>query len=373
MRMQSLASIVVATILSLGVVAAVPASAHKEHTDFITNAEYIKGHLEQAAANKQSGNIEMAIAHAAHPIDEVFALMEGPLSEPSPKRAADLKAALENLPNSIESDTAQVVSQKVSDTTAMLDEAVKVFAGNESEELTTKAGVISGLLETAAGEYEDGVMGGKVVEMIEYQDSITFIARAKAIFNSIKAELPENGADELAELFSNLDSQTKAMASLEEVKTAIGGITHEFEEMLELESGKEEKLDGWGYIDRIKELLDKSVAEYKEGNSKEAKALAVEAYLDNYEFIESDIAQENRELMEKIEIDMRVELVQMIDAGKPAAEVESHVDGIKTDLETARAVVTPEFPLAAVVLASVAATILAGLFYTRRKGGLAPF
>jgi hypothetical protein len=72
--------------------------------------------------------------------------------------------------------------------------------------------------------------------------------------------------------------------------------------------------------------------------------------------------------MEKIEVDMRVELVQMIDAGRPAAEIEAHVDTIKTDLETARAVVTPEFPLAIAVVASVAGTILAGTLYTRRKG-----
>jgi tetratricopeptide (TPR) repeat protein len=224
------------------------------------------------------------------------------------------------------------------------------------------------LLETATNEYEEAIEDGKIAEMIEYQDSTSFIARADMIFNSIKARLPEHGAKELAEFFAKLDSQTKAAASFEEVKATINGIIHEYEEVLELESGGEEKLDGWGYIDKIKELLDKSVAEYKEGNAQEAKALATEAYLDNYELIENDIAQENKELMEKIEIDMRVELVQMIDAGKPAADVESHVNTIKTDLETARTVVTPEFSLAVVVLASVAATILAGTLYTRRKG-----
>jgi len=57
-------------------------------------------------------------------------------------------------------------------------------------------------------------------------------------------------------------------------------------------------------------------------------------------------------LMEKIELDMRVELADMIDAGEPATEVELQVEAIKTDLETARAVVTPEFPLAAMAIAA---------------------
>jgi hypothetical protein len=81
MKVNSLSSIILATILSFGIVTAVPAFAHQEHTDFITNAEYIKGHLEQAAANKQAGNNELAIAHAGHPVEEVYSLIEGELAE----------------------------------------------------------------------------------------------------------------------------------------------------------------------------------------------------------------------------------------------------------------------------------------------------
>ncbi|HKZ61195.1 MAG TPA: hypothetical protein VJZ68_02095, partial [Nitrososphaera sp.] len=76
------------------------------------------------------------------------------------------------------------------------------------------------------------------------------------------------------------------------------------------------------------------------------------------------------ELMEKIELDLREELTRMIDDRMPAAEIGSHIEMIKTDLETARAVVVPEFPLAVVVLASVATSILAGTLYARRKGGV---
>jgi high-affinity iron transporter len=195
--------------------------------------------------------------------------------------------------------------------------------------------------------------------MIEYQDSTAFIAH--------KGRVSRARSRRIAGLFDQLRSLTESNASFESVAVVIGGIIREFGEALGIEE-EEGKLDGWGYIDRIKELLDQSVAEYREGNTQEAEALAIEAYLDNYEFIETDIAQDDRELMLKIEVDMREELVDMIKAGRPAAEIESHVDQIKTDLETARAVVTPELPLAAVVIASVAAMILAGTLYTRRKG-----
>jgi hypothetical protein len=367
MKMHSLASITIAAILALAVT--VPAFAqNEEHVQFVANIEFIKGHLEQAAANKQAGNNEMAIAHAGHPVEEVYALIEGEIEEHNAELNTQLEESLTNLANQISTMTAAQVQTQVSEINTMLDQAVtSVISQAERSDPAFNGMVAMAVLETAEHEYEEAVANGEIVEMIEYQDSTAFIAQAEAIFVSIRAELPEHEAEEIVELFEELNSLTESNASFEQVETVIGGIIHEFEEALELESGEGE-LDGWGYIDRIKELLDQSVAEYKEGNAQQAKALAVEAYLDNYEFIESDIAQDDRELMEKIEVDMREELVDMIEAGRPAAEIESHVDTIKTDLETARAVVTPEFPLAIAVVASVAGTILAGTLYTRRKG-----
>jgi hypothetical protein len=72
--------------------------------------------------------------------------------------------------------------------------------------------------------------------------------------------------------------------------------------------------------------------------------------------------------MEKIELAICEELVKMIDDKRQAAEIEDHVEMIKTDLETARAVVTLEFPLAAGIMVASVAAILAGTLYTRRKG-----
>jgi hypothetical protein len=342
MRVNSLASIFLATILAFGVVAAVPAFAHEEHTDFITNAEYIKGHLEQAVANKQVGNTELAIAHSGHPIEEVYTLMEGPLEEASPQRAADLREALEELPNSVESETVQAFTQRVNDIIGMLDEAVEVVAGEEAVELVTKAGVITGLLETAGVEYNEAVENGQVIEMIEYQDASAFISRANAVFATIQSEIDEHEAEEIVEFFEQLDLLTASNASFEEVETVIGGIIHEFEEVFGLEE-EESVYDGQAYIDRIIELLDEAVVAYEAGDAQEARALAIEAYLDNYEFIEGDIEEDDPELMVKIEVAIREELVDMIDEGRPVAEIESHVAAIKADLETARAFVkSPE-------------------------------
>jgi hypothetical protein len=367
MRIYSLAPIAIAAILTVGIVAGVPAFAHKEHSDFVTNAEYIKGHLEQAVIDKQAGNTTLAVAHASHPIGEVYALMEGPLANVSAQRAASLKEALNSLTDSAQSDTPQAFNQKVAEVNGMLDEAVQVFAGKEAE-VETKAAVITNLLETAEHEYEEGVQDGKIVAMVEYQDATGFISRANAVFKTVQPKMSENESAAAANLFVQLNSSLQTKADPEDIEKSVDGIVHEVEEGLGIE-GEDHEYDGQVYINNIQSLLNQTLTEYKAGNHQEAKEHTVEAYIDNYEYIESDIKQDNPQLMEKIEIALSRELVSMIDEKKPVAEIEAHIETIRADLEQARTVVVPEFPLATgLVFASVAAVILAGTLYTRRKG-----
>lgn len=349
------------TITTISLPAFAQEEGAEEAIDFGTNVEFIKGHLEQAIANKKSDQIELAIAHSGHPIEEVFTLIEGPLSEKNSQLSNSLKTDLEALATAANVDSASAFEQKVTAVRAQLDQAIEAVVGENVSDVAYNAGVIAGLLETAELEYGEAVADGEIVEMIEYQDSTAFIARAQAIFNSVKAELPAHEAEEIEEFFGQLNSLTGSNASFEEVETVIGGIVHEFEEAAGLESGAGGggAEGNWAYVDRIVELLDQSVAEYKAGNFQKAKALAIEAYLENYEFIESDIEEDDAELMEKIEVDMRQELTAMIDDRRPAAEVESHVDAIKTDLEIARAIVTPEFPVALAVIAATMALLVA--------------
>jgi tetratricopeptide (TPR) repeat protein len=348
---------------------AVP-SAGSENVAFAANIEFIKGHLTKAIENKQAGNTSRAIAHSGHPIEEVYTLVEGEITEHNATLNTDLKAALSELANQVEELSATDFQSQVAEVNAMLDDALdSVIGQSEQSDPKFNAQVAISLMEIAEVEYEEAVSEGVIVEMIEYQDSTAFIERAELIFDEIKAELPAHEAEELEEFFGQLTTLTESNASFEDVETVIGGIIHEFEEAVGLEGEEEEELDGWGYIDGIKELLDQAVTEYKAGNAQRAKALAIEAYLDNYEFIESDIEQDDEALMLKIEEDMRVELVQMIDQQAPSSAIESHVQAIKVDLEQARTVVVPEFPaLIAIVAAAMAMIIGLGKTGRRRLG-----
>lgn len=358
------ASIVLAAVLALSVGSAASAHAqvNEENAEFLANIEFIRGHLGKAIENKNMDNTELALAHAGHPVEEVYSLIEGEIEEHDEALNAELEEALVTLANEIDTMAAADVETAVADINGLMDQAVEAVVGDADAALWARASML--ILETAELEYGEGVAEGEIVEEIEYQDGTAFISRAAAIFEAIKADMPEHEAEEVEELFAELDTLTSSNGDPAAVAIAIGGINHEYEEVFGLE-GKAEELGGWEYIDRIKELLDQSVHEYEEGEFDEARALAREAYLDNYEFIEGDIAEDDPELMEKIELDMREELVQMIDDRRPLAEIEAHVDQIKSDLEVARAVTTPEFPVAALAASlGIAGTIA----YARIRG-----
>lgn len=370
MKIHGPVAITVATVLALAV--AVPAFAqNEEHVQFVSNIEFIKGHLEQAVANKHTNNTELARAHSGHPIAEHFSLIEEEVEEHDAELSTELKTALTELAGQVDSLDASAYQSQATRINGMLDDAKEsVISAAERSDAKFNAAVTASILEVAGHEYEEAVENGVIKAMIEYQDATGFVNRAKATYDStVKSSVPTHEDEEIVELFELLNTRIAAKADFAEIATGVGGIVHELNEVFELASGETE-LDGWGYIDNIRDLLDRALEEYEEGDFQTARGLVVEAYLENYEFIEADIDQDNPELMEKIEKNLREDLTQMIDDKSPAADVETHIEMIKTDLETARAVVTPEFPTALVVVGSVAAMILAGTFYTRRKGGL---
>jgi hypothetical protein len=176
---------------------------------------------------------------------------------------------------------------------------------------------------------------------VEYQDGSAFVWRAQQIFSEIKADLPEHEAEEIEEFFADLDSAIRDIAPIENVQVYVEGIEHEVGEIL----GDESDEGGLhAYFEGIEHHLAEVKETYADGDSDAALAHATKAYLDNYEFLEAPIAQQDGELMEEIEIMMREELRDMIKAGASTDEINSQVDAILVKLEEAEALLPMEEP-----------------------------
>jgi hypothetical protein len=314
--------------------------------EFVSNIEQIRGHLDQALVNKESGNDTLAQTHTLHPIEEVYASIEEQLVSQNGTLNETLSVALQELSSSVPNAMPEQFRGQIDSINALLDDSVETLVpSSELNNPAFNASVVARLLHIAGHEYEEAVANGTITEIVEYQDGQAFIHRAESIFNSSASNINQSMAhevEEVNELFLNLNTAVTNRDEPGNVVTTINGIIHELAEITGLsesqltgeEAGTEEQ-DPVAVINNIKSLLTQLVAEYRAENYQGAESIAIEAYLENYEFVEAPIAQRDQQLMEQTEVMLREELRQMITNRAPIEQIEQHIAMINTNLDRA--------------------------------------
>ncbi|HKU49240.1 MAG TPA: hypothetical protein VJP79_04770 [Nitrososphaera sp.] len=128
-----------------------------------------------------------------------------------------------------------------------------------------------------------------------------------------------------------------------------------FKEISPEDSGVGATTSGLQYIQNVRDLLNQASTEYRAGNATGAEKLATTAYLDNFEYVESDLEQRNAtELKQEIEQLTRVELIGLVKDGADPQAVDDKIAEINAKLDEAITIV-PEFPVG--MLASVASML----------------
>jgi len=73
------------------------------------------------------------------------------------------------------------------------------------------------------------------------------------------------------------------------------------------------------------------VTAYDNQDYSQAESLAIEAYLENYEYIEAPLAEIDESLMLNTEVIMREELRQLIQDRVPVEQLQQHIDVINNN------------------------------------------
>jgi|GEM_PF-505555 hypothetical protein len=313
-----------------------------EKHDFASALEETLGHFHALELNLDDNNAELAIVHATHPIAELYDSMKAELQEHDPDLDAQMQDTLLHLRTRTIGDITREDAQAAIDEARMVIEEARLFVVGEelSNDPNFKLSLIKTLLETSAAEYAEAVKeAGTISEMAEFQDGSSFVWRSQQIFDEIKADLPEHEVEEIDEFYADLWHAYDEKSDVGLVQTLVEGITHEIDEI----TGEESEDSGLhAYFENIEQLLSDTVKEYTNGNTDTALSLATKAYLDNYEFLEAPISQQNDELMEEIEVMMREELRDMIKAGADASKISAHVEAILEKLEEAEEIIPAE-------------------------------
>ena len=331
----------------------------EQRIEFGAALEETRGHFWAIEQNLDENNAKLALVHATHPIAELYDAMKPTLAGANPSPDAKFNTVLEELGVKASTDVSRAdADAAIADARAIVDMTESAIIGDYwAGSADVRLALMNTLLETSIAEYAEAIDGGAIVEMAEFQDGSAFVWRAGVIFEEIRDDLPTHEADEMAELFEEVNAAYDRRADPSEIETLTGGIMHEVDEILGVEVSEEDKLQG--YVDNIVDLLTRADAAYASGDSDLALSLVTKAYLDNFEFLESPLVNAGeRELMEDVEHEMREELRTMIKNGAPASEVSSQIDSVLVKMETV-AVVVPEFGTIAmmVLVVSIVAVI----------------
>jgi hypothetical protein len=101
------------------------------------------------------------------------------------------------------------------------------------------------------------------------------------------------------------------------------------------DGGVSQQDDPVAIIDNVKSMLNQLLSAYQSQNYEEAESIAMEAYLENYEYVEAPIAQHDQQLMEETEVMLREELRQMINDRVPVEQLQEHIASINANLDRA--------------------------------------
>jgi hypothetical protein len=321
--------------------------------DFASNIEQIRGHLDQAVVNKESGNDTLTVAHSLHPIEEVYSSIEGLLARQNSTLNQTLSLALQELSSGAANSTASQFKNQTSAVDMLLNDTVRaimiIIPSQELGNTAFNASVVARLLSIAGHEYQEAVANGIIREVVEYQDAQAFIHRAQTIFDRTSGSVNQtmaNRIEQVNEFFGILNSTVINKGDPAEVETTINGIVHGLEEITGMTAsellgqevaggGVSQQDDPVAIIDNVKSMLNQLLSAYQSQNYEEAESIAIEAYLENYEYVEAPIAQHDQQLMEETEVMLREELRQMINDRVPVEQLQEHIASINANLDRA--------------------------------------
>ena len=165
--------------------------------------------------------------------------------------------------------------------------------------------VIVALLIIADQQYENFESND---DEFSYQVSLGFIERANQIFYA-GTDYDERQKIELESFFNDLFEQVKNKDSFSSIGTLISFIQRD---LLGTDVLTTAGIDNSSLYNIIRELYGELLIELDNGNYDKAEEIGIEAYLENFEYLEPEIEIADAELLYQLEWDMREELRAMI-------------------------------------------------------------
>ncbi len=324
----------------------------------MVNLERIRVQLNLTEKALVAGDSDSAFAHAFIPHTTTFPSIKAELKSLDERSSIELESLLTELPISIRTGERSIeqLQQDIATIEAMINsvQAKIILPADSGKSMNSQ--IVVYLLRDAVQSYELSEGGSN---RVDYENAVGIIDLANARYQLISDLLDERRKTEVDSFFSELKSSIDNGADDETIVRLATAIERDLAEDLSIISAG--KVGHQQYFANIRDLLGEVVVAVNAGNYEHADELAISAYLDNYEYLETPIELQDRDLMITIEVAMREELRAMIKAHEPASEIEAHVQDILVKLQAAEEMVASANPGQATVTASTGFSEIEGL------------
>jgi len=293
----------------------------QEQFTLYSNKELVMIGLELTEQSTIKGNYDAAIVYSKFASD-IFSRSLQTARSFDVTMSDEIHVTLVDIQADVNSNvSSEGVVQKISTTRSLLEQI-------RSDQVSTR-NVLAQMLSVADEKYEESTLKNTETS---YQISIAIISRVEQIFNST-SDFDARQHAELKSFFEELDLLMSGRENFVKVGTLITAIQRD---ML----GTQSTVNQNNLYDVIRELYKQLLLEVNAGNYEKAEQLSIEAYLENFEYLESDIDTVNSSLLHKLEIAMREDLRDTIKQHSSHDIIKQKIDTILTDLDTAENLVS---------------------------------
>ena len=198
--------------------------------NFTSKIDQIHGHLNASLMNKYDGNETLVVAHAAHPVAEIYPLIAPQIANANKSLDQSLYSILVNLPEVSKNSTNEEYANVIQSTKNVLKKIVnEVIPRDLQNDLMFNSFVVVNLLDTAGHEYQEAITNNTITAMVEYQDSQAFLQQAEKLLTSLHSLNQSSSLDShnFIPLLSSLNSSIVEVSNPKDVYMSINKIFQE--------------------------------------------------------------------------------------------------------------------------------------------------
>lgn len=191
-----------------------PADSLTKDIDYLSKLSLMRGHMLVAQELLELEKPAEAEPHIGHPVEEIYADVEGQLAE---RGVTPFKATLTEVHDLVQNRPSDPqIQAKFNDAIAAIDGAMAALPKERSQSLDVVLPVIDNLLDVAQAEYEAAISNNKISEAIEYQDSRGFVLYAyQFLYPTVRDTVRQSSPEAQQQIETAFEALQKAWPSAE--------------------------------------------------------------------------------------------------------------------------------------------------------------